>query len=212
MYLDVKDKHCSEYKIVKKSINPAMICTNDEKHANKYAVYVIDERACMRALLHEPRFLCMSAATAKVDLMSNLTSDNVKKIARAYLNDPKAEAVAMLTVIATIKSDTFIPAKPYKVLEDGTEITTFQNALADFANVDLDKWHTSEWDEAVEQAIIDHEKKESDLEEVYINEDVPKLNRMFHEDEFDQLMEKAGVDLHKPEKGLCKDDHHWKNL
>ena len=41
---------------------------------------------------------------------------------------------------------------------------------------------------------------------------MPKLNRMFHEDEFDQLMEKAGVDLHKPEKGLCKDDHHWKNL
>ena len=49
MFFDVKDKQCREYDpAVPHRVNPAMVLTGNASDANQYALYLVDERACLK--------------------------------------------------------------------------------------------------------------------------------------------------------------------
>ena len=56
-HLDIKDPGCREYAAPpsRARVNPACVVTGDRADANLYAVYLVDERAVLRALIGEPR-------------------------------------------------------------------------------------------------------------------------------------------------------------
>lgn len=87
-------------------INPGMIATGNPKHANVYAIYLIDVRAGVNALLGEPRYLGMVPDFAQIDLEAEETSPSIKKlmlekIDAAGLSNRKT--VSITTVISVWK-------------------------------------------------------------------------------------------------------------
>ena len=84
-HLDVKDPGCREYAAPpsRARVNPACVVTGDRADANLYAVYLVDERAVLRALIGEPRYLSIAPDSVRVDLASSHTSDSVKALLRA---------------------------------------------------------------------------------------------------------------------------------
>ena len=173
MYLDVKEATSREYDPeVPHRVNPAMVLTGDANDANRYALYAVDERACLEALLGEPRMLTMTPDSVRIDLNDPLTSPEVSSLARAMMrvslgrNDASSvtyhtDQCAVLAVVACYKLQTFVPAPPFTVREDGTRITSFQESLALFAGIDGDNIlpGTALWNEKVASA----------LEEVRVN-------------------------------------------
>jgi hypothetical protein len=86
-FLDIKNPGYREYKgdginepatPSLKTINPALVPSYCDKHANQYALYLIDSRAAVNALAGEPRFLSIAPDNGLSDLESEYTSDSVK--------------------------------------------------------------------------------------------------------------------------------------
>jgi hypothetical protein len=74
-YFDIKNVQSREYVAHNEGvakINPCMIATGSRKHANVYAIYLVDVRAGLNALLGEPRYLSMVPDFAKIDLGNSL--------------------------------------------------------------------------------------------------------------------------------------------
>ena len=70
MYLDIKRPPCREYDAsVPHRINPAILLSGSPLSANRYALYLVDERACVAALLGEPRLLAMVPDAVQIDLL-----------------------------------------------------------------------------------------------------------------------------------------------
>ncbi|KAL7536773.1 hypothetical protein ACHAXR_007389 [Thalassiosira sp. AJA248-18] len=175
MYFDVKvDEATSrEYDInVPHRVNPAMVLTGDANDANRYALYAVDERACLDALLGEPRLLTMTPDSVRIDLDDALTSPEVSALARAMMglgiegnidgSVYRTDQCAVLAVVACYKPKTFIPAPPFLVREDGIRITSFQESLALFAGLDVEGTTTggdipgsTVWNDAVASALED---------------------------------------------------------
>ena len=169
MYFDVKDESSREYDPkVPHRVNPAMVLTGDASHANRYALYIIDERACLEALLGEPRLLTMAPDAVRIDLDDPLTSPDVASLARAMMEEFctnefettfQTDQCACLAVVACYKPRTFIAAPPFKIREDGTEITSFQESLASFAGINTGANSTDvvpgsiAWNQAVASAL-----------------------------------------------------------
>ena len=52
MFLDPKPEGCREHKRRgKQSVNPALVCTGDDRDANVYACFAVSEGAALRALM-----------------------------------------------------------------------------------------------------------------------------------------------------------------
>ena len=116
--------------------------------------------------------LTMTPDSVRIDLNDPLTSPEVSSLARAMMrvslgrNDTssvtyRTDQCAVLAVVACYKLQTFVPAPPFTVREDGTRITSFQESLALFAGIDGDNIlpGTALWNEKVASA----------LEEVRVN-------------------------------------------
>lgn len=87
-------------------INPGMIATGDRLDANVYAIYLIDVRAGVNALLGEPRYLGMVPDFAQIDLLAEETSDSVKKLMLDKINASgltNKSSVSITTVISVWK-------------------------------------------------------------------------------------------------------------
>ena len=140
-HLDVKDPGCREYAAPpsRARVNPACVVTGDRADANLYAVYLVDERAVLRALIGEPRYLSIAPDSVRVDLASSHTSDSVKALLRAAARrlDPSSaappEEACILTVLSTYAAPSLVPLP--KALASGT-LSSFPSGLAAFAGVD----------------------------------------------------------------------------
>lgn len=67
-YLDIKDPGCREYRAPPENarVNPANVVTGDPTMANLYAVYIVDERVVLKALLGEPRYLSIAPDAVRI--------------------------------------------------------------------------------------------------------------------------------------------------
>jgi hypothetical protein len=138
MYFDVKDEESREYDLdeAPHRVNPAMVLTGDARDANVYALYAVEERACLNALLGEPRVLSMTPDAARIELDDPLTSPALAKFARLSIGDPQATSVAVLTVVAVRHlQDSFVAAPPIEIRPDGTRVTSFHGSLSKFAGL-----------------------------------------------------------------------------
>lgn len=135
-YFDVKDAACREHVPfgAAPTVNPAIVATANPLHANVYAVYAVHENAALNALLNEPRFLSMTPDTAKIDLTAEETSAEVKALCTAGIGsagaDLSVDSVALLTVVSTVRAETFVENPPLYTKADGTEVTNFHDGLA----------------------------------------------------------------------------------
>lgn len=154
MFLDVKEQGSREYdRSVPARVNPAMVLTGKASDANLYSVYLIDERACVRALLGEPRYLSMAPDALRLDLRDPLTSPQVVEFARAKLADANATSCAVLSVVSAYHSCRYVEAPPFEVREDGTRVTSFRKSLALFAGIKESALGSPQWNDAVGAAL-----------------------------------------------------------
>jgi hypothetical protein len=66
MFFDVKDKQCREYDpAVPHRVNPAMVLTGNASDANQYALYLVDERACLKYAQPQAAPGCAPCLTAR---------------------------------------------------------------------------------------------------------------------------------------------------
>ncbi|CBN77500.1 conserved unknown protein [Ectocarpus siliculosus] len=81
-FLDVKQKGWREY--VEEPgpplVNPVVVPSGCAEHANIYAIYAVDSRQVLNALLMEPRFLSMTPDTGLVDLTAEETGRFVRTL------------------------------------------------------------------------------------------------------------------------------------
>lgn len=158
MFFDIKDTGCREYDAnTPHRVNPAMVLTGNRQDANQYAIYLVDERACLNALLGEPRLLTMVPDALRIDLDDKDTSPNVAALARAFIaadGKSNTKQCAVLSVVPCYQSANFVPAPPVEVRPDGTKLTSFRDSLAAFAGI---KGGTApgsdEWNSAVAKAL-----------------------------------------------------------
>ena len=159
MYFDVKDAGCREYDpAVPQRVNPAMVLTGDKQDANQYALYLVDERACLNALLGEPRLLTMVPDAVRIQLDDKDTSPEVAALARAFVAaDGKANTheCAVLAVVPCYQARSFVPAPPVETRADGTRLTSFRASLAAFAGLDAAAVApgSQSWNDAVGRAL-----------------------------------------------------------
>lgn len=158
MYFDVKDSACREYDpAVPHRVNPAMVLTGHRTDTNQYALYLVDERSCLNALLGEPRLLTMAPDAIRIELDDPATSSEVTALARAIIaHDGKKETrnCAVLAVVPCYKSKHFVPAPPVEVRPDGTRLTSFRASLAAFAGLpSTEEPGSAVWNGAVANAL-----------------------------------------------------------
>ena len=158
MFFDIKDEKCREFDPkLPHRVNPAMVLTGCWTDANQYALYLVDERACLNALLGEPRLLTMVPDAVRIDLDDKDTSPEVAALARAFIKmDGKANAkqCAVLAVVPCYASRDFVPAPPMERRADGTSLTSFRASLAAFAGLPPSvEPGTTEWNAAVAKAL-----------------------------------------------------------
>ena len=119
MFFDIKDAGCREYDAnTPHRVNPAMVLTGRREDANQYALYLVDERACLNALLGEPRLLTTVPDAIRIDLDDKDTSPEVAALARAFIaRDGKSNAsqCAVLSVVPCYQSPNSVPAPPMEV-------------------------------------------------------------------------------------------------
>ena len=119
MFFDIKDEGCREYDAkVPHRVNPAMVLTGRWSDANQYALYLVDERAALNALLGEPRLLTMVPDAIRIDLDDKDTSPEVAALARQFIAaDGKSNTsqCAVLSVVPCYTSQNFFPAPPMEV-------------------------------------------------------------------------------------------------
>ena len=157
MFLDIKDTGCREYdEKTPHRINPAMVLTGKWQDANQYAIYLVDERACLNALLGEPRLLTMVPDALRVDLDDKATSPSVASLARVFIaKDGKSNTkqCAVLSVVPCYQPAHFVPAPPMEARQDGTKLTSFRASLAAFAGIKDAEPGSAEWNGAVAKAL-----------------------------------------------------------
>ncbi|KAJ1624146.1 hypothetical protein T492DRAFT_844973 [Pavlovales sp. CCMP2436] len=74
-YVDVKEPGSREHVAGDaQPCNPACVVTADRSDANLYALYLVDERAAIGALLGEPRYLAIAPDSVRIDLEAKETS------------------------------------------------------------------------------------------------------------------------------------------
>jgi hypothetical protein len=216
MYFDIKDRECREYDpTTPHRVNPAMVLTGDPRDANQYALYLVDERACLNALLGEPRFLTMTPDTVRLDLNDPQTSPEVTALARTIIaHDGKAntDTCAVLAVVPCFHSKHFVPAPSVEIREDGTRLTSFRASLAAFAGLktgaSTPEPGTSAWNEAVENAISvarEHTASEAPDTSLHVANEgdtlygttsqMARISRRLSTAEFNDLAREAGLTL-----------------
>ena len=149
-FLDIKNPTWREYKGEKelKTVNPAIVPTGCEEHANRYAIYAVDSRQAIIALAGEPRFLSIAADMGLADLTAadDLTFPDIKKLVGAFANsnrlpgveDSKPNRVAFLTVTSTWLKSTFVPNGVIRQDSDGI-ITDFAESIGIWSEDILNK-------------------------------------------------------------------------
>ena len=136
-------------------LRTALPCTP----ANQYALYLVDERACLNALLGEPRLLTMTPDAVRLDLDDPCTSAEVAALARAAIRQDGMTAqdtCAVLAVVSCYRSANFVAAPPMEVRPDGTRLTSFRASLAKFAQISgssAPEPGTPAWNRAVAKAL-----------------------------------------------------------
>lgn len=206
MFFDIKDAGCREHdRAVPQRVNPAMVLTGDPLDANQYAVYLVDERACLNALLGEPRLLTMVPDAVRLQLNDKDTSPEVAALARAFIaKDGKSNAdeCAVLAVVPCFRSRHFVPAPPVEARADGTRLTSFRRSLAAFAGLDAERVApgTAEWDGAVGRALAAHRSALAETgtadEALYgTDKATARLSRRLTADEFNEAARAAGLEL-----------------
>jgi len=214
MYFDVKDEACREFDpAVPHRVNPAMVLTGDRYDANQYALYLVDERACLNALLGEPRLLTMVPDAVRIELDDPATSPEVAALARAFIaRDGKSEmrTCAVLAVVPCYRSKHFVPAPPMEVRGDGTRLTSFRASLAAFA--DLPKTAepgSAEWNGSVARTLAARRaenagkaSREEGPADVIADDSLygtspacTRLSRRITAAEFNAVAKEAGLDL-----------------
>jgi hypothetical protein len=125
--------------------NAVVMATGCHEHANRYWVYAVDTRQVHSILAGEPRFLGIAPDTGLVDLRSNETDDRVRRIASRLIaarntngdnNSTAATVVAIPLVTGVWFHPSYVESPPYKVMMDGTQITSYPESLALWAGVD----------------------------------------------------------------------------
>ena len=164
MYFDVKDVGCREYDAnTPHRVNPAMVLTGNRLDANQYALYLVDERACLVALLGEPRLLTMCPDALRIDLTDHQTSPDVAALARAIIaRDGKTETdtCAVLCVVPCYLPRHFVAAPIIERRLDGTKLTSFRASLAAFAELPQSaEPGTVGWNDAVADALAKAREK-----------------------------------------------------
>ncbi|KAJ8600024.1 hypothetical protein CTAYLR_001883 [Chrysophaeum taylorii] len=195
MYLDIKETGCREHDRVNPArVNPAMVLTGDERDANVYSVYLVEERACVSALLGEPRLLSMAADALRVDLEDPLTSPRVVEFARAKLGYD-AETCAVLSVVAAYRGRRFVAAPPFEIRSDGTRVTSFRRSLAIFSGIDQAVPGSSSWNQAVAAALVRaNAELPADSEALYATNRVQnRLSTRLSVEEIRVLFSRAGL-------------------
>lgn len=214
MFFDIKDAGCREYDAnTPHRVNPAMVLTGRWEDANQYALYLVDERACLNALLGEPRLLTMVPDAIRIDLDDKDTSPEVAALARAFIaRDGKSNAsqCAVLSVVPCYQSANFVPAPPMEVRPDGTKLTSFRASLAAFAGIDGAEPGSAEWNAAVATALAaqreaiskgkgsggataSSQPKDDSLYGTDPN--TCRLSRRLTADEFNEICEASGLSL-----------------
>mgnify|MGYP006138305131 CR=1 FL=1 len=150
-HLDIKNEGAREWvgPPAFARVNPACVVTGDERDANLYAVYLVDERAVLRALIGEPRYLAIAPDCARVDLSSPQTSREVRSLLlaaarRLHGGAPAVEPdqAAILTVVTTYAAPSFVPVPQTLPLGDAgssARMSSFPAGLASFAGIPLER-------------------------------------------------------------------------
>ena len=101
---------------------PAYLPTNDPADCNLYALYAVDERACLRVLTSLPRWQGM--ATLLIDLEASETSSGVKNLAAGL--GAVGGTAAVLGVVSTVTaSPSFVDLPAAFDRDDGTRLTSY---------------------------------------------------------------------------------------
>jgi hypothetical protein len=146
--------------------NAVVMATGCREHANLYWVYAVDARQVLSVLAGEPRFLAIAPDAGLVDLRSEETDDRIRRIAaraaaarssrggrRAAGSDraaatteaeaatagdgAEADAFAAIPLVTGVWfHPSYVESPPYKVMEDGTKVTSYAESLALWAGVE----------------------------------------------------------------------------
>ncbi|CAM9286802.1 unnamed protein product [Choristocarpus tenellus] len=140
-YLDVKQEGWREYipEPGQPLVNPVVIPSGCDEHANIYAIYAVDERQLIHALNTEPRLLSMSPDTGLVDLTAEETDQEVKDLARHHAvveGKTDMDRAAFLLVTGVYYVDTLIETPVVYTKSDGTEITDYPRGIAAWAGTE----------------------------------------------------------------------------
>ncbi|CAN0307842.1 unnamed protein product, partial [Ectocarpus sp. 6 AP-2014] len=134
-FLDVKQKGWREH--VEEPgpplVNPVVVPSGCAEHANIYAIYAVDSRQVLNALLMEPRFLSMTPDTGLVDLTAEETGRFVRTLARHQASvegKSDLESAAFLLVTGVWAPGGLIESPVLYTKEDGTKVTDFPRSLA----------------------------------------------------------------------------------
>jgi len=181
-------------------VNPAMVLTGNAKDANLYSIYLVDERACLGALLGEPRYLSMAPDALRIDLDDALTSIQVKNYARAQCDkNAQLKSCAVLCVVCCFAGACRLEAAPpFEIRADGTRITQFKKSLtifAGFSNVESIDTNSIEFKNAVARALQDAAKKhEKNSEAIYATDTMtPRLScSPISDQDLTLILKKAG--------------------
>ncbi|CAE8621602.1 unnamed protein product, partial [Polarella glacialis] len=206
-YFDVKDPSCREYVPAAEGaarVNPAMVATGCWEHANVYAVYLAHEKAALKALLHEPRYLSMSPDMAQMDLTAEETSDDLKKLFKAAISEhgkTESERVALLTVVSVFKGPSFVENPVLYTKADGTQVTNFHDGLAKLAGTSNAERGTAAYSEAVEACLRRLEAEHASTgAKMFVGKDALQMNASFTLEEFKALRTRAEAYAEKKRK------------
>eukprot|EP00978_Attheya_sp_CCMP212_P043434 scaffold283474_cov63-Attheya_sp.AAC.2 len=224
MYFDVKEKGCREFDAsILHRVNPACVLTGNAKDCNQYALYLVDERACLQALLDEPRFLTMTPDTLRLEIDDADTSPAVRALARTLIqmeDKSNTSQATLLAVVPCLFSQThFYPAPHHRLREDGSRLYSFQSSLAKFAGIHENEQNyiaepgSAEWNLAVAKALAKVRstnalKKQQEGEtstpphsspmnvDLYgSDKTMSRLSRRMSVEEFNEVASKAGISL-----------------
>jgi hypothetical protein len=131
-----------------KTVNPALVPTGCDEHANRYAIYAVDSRQAINALAGEPRFLSIAPDMGLTDLTAadDLTNLDIKNLAAAFsadtdlsgIENPDPDRIAFLTVTSTWVKSTFVPNGIIQEDDDGI-ITDYPESTGIWSKAILNK-------------------------------------------------------------------------
>jgi len=202
-YFDIKVPPAREYVpppgLAK--INPAMVATGDRLDANIYAIYLVDSRQDLTALLAEPRYLGMDPDLVKVDLTANETSANLTQFVLQLISETpnvtNTEEAGVFTVVSSYKGPSFVENPVLYTKADGTRVTNFQDGLALWAGTSDSLRNTPAWQNAIQTKIATLIAAGAPPDPLYGVDNVTlRLNSEFTSDQFNGIAARAGLNFH----------------